>query len=113
MRWLPLVAGLAFVLPGPAQAEDPTIEELLNAVDDSNRGESSQGRMTMNVKTRRWERSLSMEMWSRCAYPCCIRSSNRPGVATSKSGLRRRARIWAAAGTPPSNTALRRGKWRP
>ena len=89
MRWLPLVAVLAFVLPGVAQAEDPTIEELLNAVDDSNRGESSQGRMTMNVKTRRWERSLSMEMWSKGEDNSLVRivsPAKEAGMATLRVG---------------------------
>lgn len=43
---------------------EPTIEDLLNKSDDLMRGTSSKGKVTMNVKTKRWERSLTMEMWS-------------------------------------------------
>ena len=65
MRWLILLLAACFAFPGLSQAADPTIEELLDAVDDANRGETSEGRMSMHVKTRRWERTMTMEMWSK------------------------------------------------
>ncbi|TNE88091.1 MAG: outer membrane lipoprotein-sorting protein [Deltaproteobacteria bacterium] len=55
-----LTTGLA----GPAMADDPTIEELLLATDDAQRGESSHAVMVMGVKTKRYERSMRMEAWS-------------------------------------------------
>ena len=70
-----LLLTLVLLLPALALAEEstveeptaaePTIEELLDGVDDVNRGASSQGKMTMNVKTSRWQRSMTMELWSR------------------------------------------------
>ena len=58
--------GLA-LLASPASAEDkkPTLEELLDGVDDVQRGESSTARMSMHVKTKRWERTMVMQTWSR------------------------------------------------
>lgn len=49
----------------PAAAEEPTIEELLDATDDVNRGASSTTTIEMQVKTKRYERTMSMEAWSR------------------------------------------------
>ncbi len=63
----PLIALLAlcFVAPAAAQDDDkPTLEELLNGVDDVQRGESSHARVKMHVKTKRWERTLVMDSWS-------------------------------------------------
>lgn len=57
---LPLPAGAA-----PSSPDDPGFAEyLLDRVDDLQRGDSSHGRMSMFVKTQRWERSMSMEVWS-------------------------------------------------
>lgn len=47
-----------------ASAAEPTIEELLLATDDVQRGGSSHAMMRMEVKTRRYERSMRMEVWS-------------------------------------------------
>ncbi len=64
------LAGLALVslaaTPSQAQAETkkPTLEELLNGVDDVQRGEGSHARVSMHVKTKRWDRTLVMESWS-------------------------------------------------
>ena len=44
---------------------DSLARQLLDNVDDTYRGASSRGRMTMNVKTRRYERSMTMDVWSR------------------------------------------------
>ncbi len=41
-----------------------TPEEIVRHVDELLRGESSQGRVTMEVVTERWSRSMEMEMWS-------------------------------------------------
>lgn len=55
--WM-LVGGVA-AAAGPAPKE-PTVEELLRIQDDATRGASSQATMVMNVKTDRFERSLTM-----------------------------------------------------
>ena len=66
MRTLFAALAISLLLPASfASAEEPTIEELLDGVNDANRGVSSHGKMTMHVKTKRWERTMSMEMWSR------------------------------------------------
>ena len=57
----------ALLLASPAQARDdrgPTARELLDGTDNMHRGESSHATITMNVRTRRWARSLTMESWS-------------------------------------------------
>ena len=65
-----LVLGTASLLPGRAEAADPSPTDpefaswLLDRVDDIHRGGSSHGIMRMNVKTARWERSMKMESWS-------------------------------------------------
>jgi hypothetical protein len=45
-----------------ATAQTP--EQIVRHVDDLLRGESSRGRVTMEVVTARWTRSMEMEMWS-------------------------------------------------
>jgi len=52
------------LLGTPAAAAEPTIEELLNATDDVQRGQSSTGTMSMHVKTARYERTVKMAMWT-------------------------------------------------
>jgi outer membrane lipoprotein-sorting protein len=65
MKTLLLAVGLVMVAPAAlAEEAEPTIEELLNGVDDVQRGESSKARMSMHVKTKRWERTLVMQTWS-------------------------------------------------
>jgi hypothetical protein len=67
-----LVAGLAagFLLacpPAPLAAQAPSSDqarEIVQHVDDLLRGESSRGRVSMEVVTERWTRSMEMEMWS-------------------------------------------------
>ncbi|MCW8918140.1 MAG: outer membrane lipoprotein-sorting protein [Gammaproteobacteria bacterium] len=58
---LPLLLSLVF-LPA-AQAME--IDELMTHIDRLWRGDTSQATMTMTVKTRRYERTMTMEAWSR------------------------------------------------
>ena len=76
-----------------APAGEPTIEELLDAVDDANRGASSEGRMTMNVKTSRWERSMTMDLWSRGEDHSLIRIVS-PAKEAGMATLRAEENIW-------------------
>jgi outer membrane lipoprotein-sorting protein len=46
------------------QGEDKA-RQLLDRTDDLHRGESSHGTMTMRVKTERYDRSMTMEVWSK------------------------------------------------
>ncbi|PRQ04321.1 hypothetical protein ENSA5_08870 [Enhygromyxa salina] len=65
-----LAAGAATLLPGSATAAPPSPTDpefgayLLTKIDNLHRGRSSHGLMSMQVKTARWERSMSMESWS-------------------------------------------------
>jgi hypothetical protein len=67
---LALAGGLALLPGGPASAAPPSPGDpefasyLLDRVDDLHRGQSSHALMHMDVKTSRWERSMSMEAWS-------------------------------------------------
>ncbi len=47
-----------------AAAADPTIDELLDAADDVQRGESSHAVIQMHVKTANYERTMKMESWA-------------------------------------------------
>jgi hypothetical protein len=52
--------------PAPAGAQTSSSEarEIVRHVDDLLRGESSRGKVRMEVVTDRWTRSMEMEMWS-------------------------------------------------
>ncbi len=74
---------------GVGLAAEPTVEELLDATDDANRGVSSHGRMAMQVKTDRYERSLEMEIWTRGTEDSLIRilsPAKEKGMSTLKVG---------------------------
>jgi len=47
-----------------AQSSELTADEILDKVDDLYRGDSSQGTMTMTIKTEHWTRELTLEYWS-------------------------------------------------
>ena len=49
-----------------AQVDSPQLSpaEIIDKVDQMLRGDSSQGRVEMSVVTRRWERNITMEIWS-------------------------------------------------
>ena len=51
-------------LAAPALAADPSIDELLDATDDIQRGQSAHATVEMQVKTDRYERTMKMESWS-------------------------------------------------
>lgn len=80
--------GLTSALAADGSAE-PTLEQLLDAVDDQSRGASSEGRMMMSVKTSRWERSITMDLWSRGEDHSLMRivaPAKEAGVATLRAG---------------------------
>jgi len=59
-----VITALALLLTAlPLQAME--VEELIRHIDELWRGDTSRATMTMTVKTRRYERSMTMEMWSR------------------------------------------------
>jgi len=80
---------LFLALASPSSAQKPTVEELLLRADDLLRGESSQGRMTMRIKTARWERVVTMSVWSKGSEKTLIRieaPAKERGIATLKVG---------------------------
>ena len=54
---------MLFAVAPPAQAMQ--VDELIRHIDELWRGETSKASMTMTVKTRRYERSMTLEAWSR------------------------------------------------
>jgi outer membrane lipoprotein-sorting protein len=82
------------LLPAAAAAEAPagrplTAREILDAVDDLFRGDSSHGRATMTVTTEHWTRTLALEFWSKGKEQTLIRilaPQKEKGTATLRSG---------------------------
>jgi outer membrane lipoprotein-sorting protein len=73
----------------PALAETPTAKEILDKVDDLYRGTSSHGKMTMVVITSHWNRTLSLEFWSKGKDKSLVRilaPLKEKGTATLRSG---------------------------
>jgi outer membrane lipoprotein-sorting protein len=54
----------ALAIPGRANADDERIRDLLDKTDDMHRGASSRATMSMHVKTKRWERTMTMKVSS-------------------------------------------------
>ena len=60
-----LAWSLSALVPTPATAQtDPRVLEIIDEVDRLMRGESSTGRMRMEIDTENWSRSLEMSVWS-------------------------------------------------
>jgi outer membrane lipoprotein-sorting protein len=73
----------------PAWAEPLTAKAILDKVDDLYRGTSSHGKMTMEVVTAHWRRTLSLEFWSKGKDKSLIRILSplkEKGTATLRSG---------------------------
>jgi hypothetical protein len=71
----------------PTSSADPTVEQLLQKTDDLMRGESSEGKTTMRVKTARWDRTMTMQSWSEGTQKTLIQILSPPkerGTATLK-----------------------------
>lgn len=83
---LGLLLSCTAALPASATEQSEVIA-LLERVDDLLRGDSSRGTMTMRVKTRRFERTLTMEIWSKGTERSLIRitaPAKEKGMATLK-----------------------------
>lgn len=91
IAWVPLLglAGsflLALAAP-PIHAQ--TAREIIDRVDRLLRGESSRGRVTMEITTEHWSRSLEMEVWSLGVDHSLVRveaPAREAGTATLKAG---------------------------
>jgi hypothetical protein len=86
------LAALLFAVPALAQdtvSDEDLARDLLDSTDDMQRGESSTATVTMNVKTARWTRSLTMQSWSKGEEKSLIRitaPAKEAGVTTLKVG---------------------------
>jgi outer membrane lipoprotein-sorting protein len=77
------------VAPVAAASDGPTIEQLLDATDDINRGASSTAVMRMEVKTDRYERSMKMSAKSKGednSLIVILEPAKDAGIATLKVG---------------------------
>jgi outer membrane lipoprotein-sorting protein len=86
---LTILVGIVASWVSPSFAEEPTIEQLLDATDDVTRGESSKSVIRMYVKTDRYERTMKMESWSQGTEKTLIRilePSRDAGMSTLKVG---------------------------
>jgi hypothetical protein len=83
------LATLAFALvPFPAPAQT-TAREIIDRVDRLWRGDSSRGRMEMEIHTEHWTRTLEMQVWSLGVDHSLVRVTSparEEGTATLKAG---------------------------
>ena len=82
-----LNTSLLVSLASPLQAQ--TAREIIDRVDRLLRGESSRGRVTMEITTEHWSRSLEMEVWSLGVEHSLVRvqsPAREAGTATLKAG---------------------------
>ena len=82
-----LNTALLVSLSSPLQAQ--TAREIIDRVDRLLRGESSYGRVTMEITTEHWARSLDMEVWSLGVEHSLVRvqsPAREAGTATLKAG---------------------------
>jgi outer membrane lipoprotein-sorting protein len=73
----------------PALAAPLTAKDILDRVDDLYRGTSSHGKMTMEVVTSHWKRTLSLEFWSKGKDKSLVRilvPLKEKGTGTLRSG---------------------------
>jgi outer membrane lipoprotein-sorting protein len=78
-----------FLSLGLAHAGEPTIDELLDATDDIQRGSSSASLLEMEVKTSRYERTVQIKAWSKGKDRSLIlieAPAKDKGIATLKVG---------------------------
>jgi len=81
------VAFLLAASGAEAQPEDPPIEVLMLATDDAMRGDSSESRITMRIRTKRWNRELRLHVISAGSEKALVRieaPEKERGLATLK-----------------------------
>ena len=85
-----LGAAAATTQPAPVSAQtDPRVLEIIDGVDRLMRGESSSGRMRMEIDTQHWSRTLELRIWSLGTEYSLIRVDSprrEAGTATLKVG---------------------------
>jgi len=80
---------LTLLLAVNATSIEPTVNDLLNGVDDMMRGKSSRATVRMSVKTSRWERELVMQALSKGRDKTLVQivePAKEKGTATLKVG---------------------------
>ena len=83
-----LLAALLCVLT-PSSARAQSAREIIDQVDRLLRGESSEARFTMDIRTEHWERSLTLRAWSLGTEYALVRveaPAKEAGIATLKAG---------------------------
>ena len=81
------VASLLCAAAAAAQPADPPLDVLMRATDDAMRGDSSESRITMRIKTERWQRELRLHVVSEGTETALIRieaPAKERGTATLK-----------------------------
>ena len=81
-----LLAALLLALPCPARA-DEAADALMRRLDEMWRGASSEARMSMSIKTRHYERHMTMHAWSEGTEKSLVRilePKKDAGIATLK-----------------------------
>ncbi len=81
------VALLHSAAAAAAQPEDPPLAELMRATDDAMRGDSSESRITMRIRTERWQRELRLHVLSEGGEKALVRieaPARERGTATLK-----------------------------
>lgn len=79
---------LAVLLLLPLPAQGQTARDIIDRVDRLMRGESSRGRVEMQIATEHWSRGLEMEVWSLGTEYSLVRVTAPPreeGMATLKA----------------------------
>ncbi len=59
-----MLLGILLAVPASSAAQELTAEDILNKVDDLYRGDSSRGKMTMQIVTEHWSRTLTASFWT-------------------------------------------------
>ncbi|HAC07599.1 MAG TPA: outer membrane lipoprotein-sorting protein [Gemmatimonadetes bacterium] len=86
---LTTAAALLLSAAAAAPLTAQTAREIIDKVDRMMRGESSHGRMTVDITTEHWSRSLDMEVWSLGAEHSLVRvesPAREAGTATLFAG---------------------------
>jgi len=89
--WLAVILSILLHNYAPVRAQEQplTPRQILDKVDDLFRSKSSQALATMTVTTTHWQRSLSLEMWSKGKEQSLFRilaPKKEKGTATLRSG---------------------------
>ncbi|MBN2172832.1 MAG: outer membrane lipoprotein-sorting protein [Bacteroidales bacterium] len=60
-----IIAGFVIIYSGKSLSQDLTAKEIVAKADQKNRGETSQGTMSMKIVRPSWERTIEMKSWSK------------------------------------------------